>query len=202
MTKKTRVIAASLAGIVLLGGGAAIAQSKADKPDLTRAAASEHATTMFEQMDINSDGNLDQADREARQEERFAAIDTDGNGAISPEEFAAARPMRGEGGEARMGRRGGHHEEGHMGKRGMRGGHGLAERGAMRGMMGRNADANQDGSVSQAEFTNSILSRFDAADTDKDGTLTSAERQAQREAMRARFHQMRDTQALSEGAAG
>ena len=200
MSRKNRIIAASIAGIALLGGGAAIAQGKQDRPDLTRSAATQHAAAMFDRMDVNGDGQLDEADREVRQEERFAALDTDGNGAISQEEFAAARTERGERGEARMGRGGGHHGEGRHGKRGMRG-EGFHGGGAMRGMMARTADADQDGSISQAEFTGALLARFDAADADNDGTLTSAERQAQREKMRERFQQMRDTRALAEDAA-
>ena len=45
----------------------------------------------FEHLDVNGDGVLSMADVAAHQAERFAAIDADGNGAISPEEFANQR---------------------------------------------------------------------------------------------------------------
>ena len=43
----------------------------------------------------------------------------------------------------------------------------------------------KDGKVTEAEATAAALSRFDAADTNKDGTISDAERQAAREKMRA-----------------
>lgn len=45
----------------------------------------------FERLDVNGDGVLSLADAEAAMAERFATIDTDGNGSISPEEFANQR---------------------------------------------------------------------------------------------------------------
>jgi hypothetical protein len=58
-------------------------------------------------------------------------------------------------------------------------------------MMGRMADANKDGAVSQAEFTQAALQRFDQADANKDGKVTRDERQAARRAMREHWqHRM------------
>lgn len=198
MTTKSKILAASLAGIGVLGAGAAIARP-GDQADLTRAAATQGAAAMFAQIDVNGDGQLNDADREARQEQRFAMLDADGNGAISPAEFAAAREMRGERGPDGGAGKG----PGHAGaEHGMRGGKGHAGmRGAFRGAMMQNADANQDGAISQAEFTASMLARFDQADADKDGTITSAEREARRSAMRDRMQQMRDSRNLAEDAA-
>ena len=45
----------------------------------------------FEQFDQNGDGVLSVADIEAARAERFAMIDADGNGSLSPEEFANQR---------------------------------------------------------------------------------------------------------------
>jgi len=53
------------------------------------------------------------------------------------------------------------------------------------------ADTNNDGAISQAEFTAGALTMFDAADADRDGTLTQAERQAAREAMKAKWQARR-----------
>ena len=195
MTRKLKIITTSLAGVATLGAGVAFAQT-ADKPDLTRAAAAEHAATMFERFDVNSDGVIDEGDREARAEQRFERLDADSDGAISPEEFSAVHERRGEMRENR-GRRGemrGEHAEGHRGLRGKRGG--------MRHMGGRGlirtADADQDGSVTQAEFTAAMLARFDSADADKNGTISAAERDARREARRERHEQMRQTSDLAD----
>ena len=118
----------------------------------------------------------------------FDKLDGNKDGAISREEFAAARPGPGsadgdhgpgmgapDGGERRMG-----HSERHGG---MGRGHG-----GMMGAMGMHmlgmADANKDGAVTQAEFTTALLAHFDKADTNKDGTVTREEHRAARAAMR------------------
>lgn len=56
--------------------------------------------------------------------------------------------------------------------------------GRMDMMMLRMADANKDGAVSQAEFTDGMLRHFDQVDANKDGKLTPQERQAAHAAMR------------------
>lgn len=155
----------------------------------TRADAEAKATQMFARMDANKDGKLDAADRTAQRAERqakiFASLDADGNGSISKAEWdkhgadrAAKRAERGEkradAGEPGEGKR--HH--------GMRGGHG--KRGGHHGMMMGKADTNGDKAISQAEFQTAALARFDAADANKDGTVTAEERQAQRGAWRAK----------------
>lgn len=157
---------------------------------LTRAEAQANATQMFAKLDVNKDGKIDATDRAAQRAERhaqmFASLDADGNGSISKAEWdkhradrAAKRAERGDkradAGEARDG-----------GKRhGMRGGH-HGKRGGHHGMMMGKADANGDKAISQAEFQTAALARFDAADANKDGQVTAAERQAQREAWRAK----------------
>src|SRR3546814_15144388 len=52
-------------------------------------------------------------------------------------------------------------------------------------MMGK-ADTDGDKAISQAEFQTAALARFDAADANKDGQVTSEERKAQRGAWRAK----------------
>ncbi len=96
---------------------------------------------------------------------RFAALDKDGNGALSLAEFTD-RPARGDRAEAAGKRGGGHH------------------RGAMRMM--KRADANRDGALSLQEMRNAALARFDKVDTDGDGTISAAEREAARDARKAR----------------
>ena len=135
----------------------------------TRAEALERANRMFDRADINKDGMISRA------------------------EFTAMRPgMGGRGaGQGEMHGQGGEHQ-------GMRnhGGHGQGMRGhAMRGGMGggmmmmRMADADRDGAVTRAEFTTAAATRFDRTDTNRDGQLTPAERQAARAAMRERMQE-------------
>lgn len=140
---------------------------------ITRAEAQSRATAMFARMDANKDGKLDASDRalnrEAMKTRRFEQLDTDRNGQISKAEFMADRGPRD--GERR----------GHRG-RGMRGGHG----GGMMGM-GKRMGADGTGSVTQADFVAAALARFDAMDTNKDGQVTQAERQAARAQMKAKW---------------
>jgi len=159
--------------------------------DMTRAQAQTMAAEHFAKMDANGDGKLDSADRTARQAKVFDRIDADHNGAISRDEFAAMHAQRGErGGRHGMGgaempapgmaghRMGGRHRmHGGMGGRGM--------------MFGKMADTNNDGTITQGEFTAAALAHFDKADADHNGTVTSAERKAARDAMKAQWQARR-----------
>lgn len=50
----------------------------------------------FSDLDINGDGQITRADIDARQAARFAAIDADGNGALSAQELIAAARAKSE----------------------------------------------------------------------------------------------------------
>ena len=171
--KKTLTI--GLSAIALTITGAAFAQQSGGemkaKPDMTRAQAQAKADERFAKMDANNDGVVTDADREARKQamrtKMFDGLDTDKNGQISREEFMNFKHE----GKRGMGKG---EQRGHWGKR-----HG----GGMKGM----ADANNDGSISKAEFTAASLARFDNMDANNDGTVTSAERKAAREAMKAQW---------------
>ena len=171
-----------LAGaVVATAGGAALAQQAAERDsELTRSAVEQRTAQAFERMDANDDGKLDQTDREARRKAHFDRVDADSNGAISFAEFTALHTARGpaaEGGDGhRMHRRGGER----MGFGPMRG--------AGRGRM---ADADNDGTVTQAEFQSAALQRFDRLDADKDGTVTRDEARAARETMRQQRRERR-----------
>lgn len=171
----TKTFTLSLAAGALLLAGTAIAQTPAARStatpaatpapaaEMTRDAAQQRAAQMFTRLDANADGQLDTADRQARVETtataRFDRIDANSDGAISREEFAAVDALRGNGrGEGRGG-------EGRMGRGGA--------------MIGA-ADADSNGTVTQAEFNTAALARFDAADANDDGTVSRAERRAAR----------------------
>ncbi len=141
---------------------------------VTRAEAQAAATTAFTKLDANKDGKLDKSDREARRaahlDKKFEMLDADKNGSISKQEFTAKRDRdnkRGERGEAGMEARKG---EGHGKHRGHH------RRGGT--MMHKMADTNNDGTISQAEFTAAATRHFDMVDADKDGKITKEEREA------------------------
>jgi hypothetical protein len=190
-------LGAALIAVPVLAAPGAGPKADADANGvLTRAEAQAGATQMFAKLDANGDGKLDQADRAARhaamQAKRFEALDANKDGSISKAEWdqhgadrAAKRAERGqkhaEAGEP--GQRGGHRMGGRHGPRG--GHHG------MRGGMMMKADTDGDKAISQAEFQTAALARFDAADANKDGQVTAAERQAQRTERKAKRDEWR-----------
>ena len=169
------------AALAVAAGTAAIAQPaggpQAERGPQTRDAAEARAKVAFARMDVNQDGKIDAADREAKRAQAFDKLDTDGNGALSRAEFDArgdkARKGRGDRQALRGDGRGDGRGEGMRGHRG--GKHGMA----------RMADTDGDGTITQAEFNAAALARFDRADTDRDGTVTDAERKAVRDTMRS-----------------
>jgi Ca2+-binding EF-hand superfamily protein len=172
--KQKLMIALSLAALGT--AGVALAEHHAGPgPDpmgdktMTRAEMQQHSAQMFERMDVNKDGRIDAADREARKGAMFDRKDADKDGKLSREELAA-------------GHKDGHRAEGgaghdRMGKRG--------EHGGMGKMMLRRADANNDQVVTREEFTAAAASHFDKIDANKDGSVSPEERKAAHEKMRA-----------------
>ena len=184
MRKLTPALLGAIGAASLAAAGVAIAQpgdgprfgAEGPKHPSTRTEAAAKAGEAFARMDANGDGFLDSEDRKARGQERFARLDADGDGSLSAEEFAS-RPERP---RAEMGDRPGKGERmGRKGKRGMRAMHGG------RGMMGKMADTDEDGRISQAEFSAAALARFDKVDVDSDGTISADEREQFREARKA-----------------
>jgi len=184
---------------------------------ITRAEAQTRATEMFARLDVNKDGKLDKADRELghqqMREKMFAKLDANGDGSISKAEFMADKgpegrgpgmdgppppppgdgaapppPPGGEGPGMRDGMHGGKFGRGGDGRPGGRH-HFGGPRGGM--MMEKQADTNNDGAVSQAEFVAAALKRFDAEDANHDGKVTKEERQAARAAKKAEWQAKR-----------
>lgn len=188
--RRIQKISLAISVATLAIGGIAYAQMSGDRPELdangdgviTRAEAQTASTAMFAKMDANKDGKLDQSDREAHRSEmlgnRFAMLDTDKNGSISRQEFMTGHEgMRGPGGPGMDGHEG-HRMDGHHGRHGGR--HG----GMMKMKM---ADANNDGTISQAEFTAAANKRFETADANKDGKISKEERDAAHQKMKAEW---------------
>jgi hypothetical protein len=144
------------------------ADANGDKA-VTKAEALAAADARFARMDANGDGALNEADKAARVAQRFAAMDSDKSGSLSQAEFVAAHEARAEKRGERLMRR---QADGQQGKqRGRRAG-------GMK-MLAR-ADTNGDKAVSAAEFRAIAEARFDRVDTNRDGTISAEERQAQR----------------------
>ncbi|WP_120077381.1 EF-hand domain-containing protein [Aurantiacibacter odishensis] len=184
--KKTLILALAATGLTV--GGAAIAQDRPERgADMTRADAEARAAAQFARMDANDDGVIDEADREARARARFDRMDANGDGMLTFEESQAARDTMQERRAERRAERGTE-----AGEREGRRGHRMGRRGGgMRGMMMARADTDNDGTISEAEFTSAALTRFDSADADNDGTVTAEERREQRSERRAERRQNR-----------
>ena len=119
----------------------------------------------------------------------FDRVDTDKNGSISFAEFEARRDDRREAREERRGPGGDGPRFADRGP-GMRGGPGMPGMPGMGGGRGmaRMADADNEGTVTQAEFTTAALARFDQADANSDGTISLEERREARQHMRGMMH--------------
>lgn len=204
MTTTLKKLTLGLSVAALAIGGIAYAESPAGMPGMdadgngviTRAEAQKAATEMFAKLDVNKDGKLDQADRDARREEMrtrmFDKLDANHDGSISKTEFMADKGPDGDGpdghrmhgdegpGGPGMDGPGGPGGPGH-GRHGMHGHHG----GMM--MMARMADTNHDGAVSQAEFIAAAMKHFDMMDANHDGQVTKEERQAAHDKMKAEW---------------
>lgn len=191
------------AGLLSLSAGA-MAQPPAPPPGApdagprmkapeTRAELKTQLEARFDRMDANHDGKIDEKDSEARRaariSERFSEIDTDKNGSISKAEFAAADEHRGPPRFGRMGGPGRAMLFSHRGGEGMMmmrgrlpfapppGGH---ERGAP-GRPGTNGFDRKPGeALTKSDFVTRGLARFDKVDTDHDGKISAAERDAAR----------------------
>lgn len=164
------------AGLFSLGTGA-MAQPGASLPPGGPGKISANMTAMtrtdlktalerrFDAADSNRDGTLTpdertahaQIRRKAGRERLFARLDTDRNGSISKDEFNSARQGR------------------HRPDR--------ADWTAMRRPFAVAADK----PITRSDFLSSGLTRFDRLDTDHDGTISSAERDAGRKALRDRL---------------
>lgn len=164
------------------GGMMAMADTNKDGA-ISKAELTAGLEARFAKMDVDKDGKLTQADRDAmrvqRLDARFARLDTDKNGQISKAEFAAAHEA---GADKRAERRAEAGKPG--GPEGRKWGgrhHGGPGKG---GMMGGRGDANKDGTVTRAEFMAGPITMFDKADANKDGKVTADEMKAARQAMR------------------
>ena len=152
---------------------------------MTQAEVAQKVQRRFVRLDANRDGFITQAEVQAGAAQRpmrqrqgagmrgqhrnpgamFDRLDTDRNGQISRAEFDAMHAQRGQ----------------RMKMMGAMRGHGRGFGGHMFAM----ADLNKDGRVSLQEATAASLQHFNAADANRDGSVTPDERRQMRMQMRA-----------------
>lgn len=162
MTKKAMLIGSAVA--VVLAVPAIAQMAKPEGPPQTRAAAEAKVRSHFAKIDADKDGFVTAQDISAMRaqvkEKRFERLDADDDGSISRTEFANA-----DAGVRRGGPRG-------------------AKMSRMGGRLMMMADTDKDGRIALNEAVAGAMTMFDRADADEDGTLTSDERRAARQAMR------------------
>ncbi|QKG70729.1 EF-hand domain-containing protein [Erythrobacter mangrovi] len=184
---------------------------------VTLAEMQAHGADMFAKMDTNGDGVLNDADRSAHGAGMFAKADANGDGELTPDELKAAHEARMERREARHADRaenrearmaehfamadtdksGGLSEDELRAMHAARGEHrdGKRHRGTGHGghggssMMLHMADTDGDKAVTRAEFDGAIATHFAKMDTDGNGSVSQAERQAAHKAMRERMRE-------------
>lgn len=201
---RTRLLAGLAAASLMLIAGAASAQTAPTpngRPDADRRVSKaefvEARLAPLIAMDADKDGTVTVAERTAARQARAAAavarrfdrLDTDKDGAVSRAEFeAAARPAaRGARGARPEGRR-------HVGRR-MGPAH--ARMGAPRPHEGVAAAP-----IVIAEVRAKVEAAFDRLDTNKDGFLVQAERQAGREAARTALRERMQARRAEAGPRG
>lgn len=187
--KKSTLAAGAAAVLAVLTAGVAIAQqapNRAARGDtdgdgrISRAEFVDGRIARLSAIDANRDGSISAEERQSgidtrrnqRASARFEALDKDGNGAVSREEFTAREPR---GDRAEHAGRGGRHGMGRGGHRGGGRGHGGGE-------WGQGAEAR--GPMAIADVQTRLTTRFDRVDTNQDGFITAEERTAARQAMR------------------
>jgi Ca2+-binding EF-hand superfamily protein len=198
----TRLVSFAAIGAALALPSVVAAQN-APKPTVDQP----RAERLFQRMDENRDGVLDQSDMDARRARTFERLDANADGKLDEAERAAQAQKREERREARMKRQierlerlfdradtdkngSVSREEFDVEKARFTGEGGkMHERQAKRaeraGERITKLDADKDGAVSKEEFLKEKPAMFERADADKDGKITKAEFDAAGDKMRA-----------------
>ncbi|WP_162937385.1 EF-hand domain-containing protein [Indioceanicola profundi] len=137
------------AGLLLstLAAGSALAQPAGGDQEHHGEHGRHHGAAMMEKLDTNKDGSIDAAEFEAAAATRFSEIDANGDGSVTKEE-ATAHAVKA-----------------------------ATERATERaGKMFERLDADKDGTVTQAEFTQARGRMFEHMDRNDDGTLSRDDR--------------------------
>ncbi len=169
--------------LVLAGAGFAAEEHPETPQPETRAEAQARAGALFDKLDLNHDGKLDEGDRALRVNQMFDRLDTNHDGSISRDEFAAAHMRQRGDDDVAHGHPGGDHM-GHWG-------YGHRELGGLVMLVLHRADPEHVGTITRDAFVKAALSLFDQADTNHDGVLTPEEHRAAADAMRQQMQARR-----------
>src|SRR5690606_34266680 len=90
---KKAILISSAAALLVAGGAAYAAPGNGDK-QITRDEMISSLETRWENMDVNKDGQLYNADGDARRAERIVAMDTNGDDEVSQGEMDAHNANR------------------------------------------------------------------------------------------------------------
>jgi Ca2+-binding EF-hand superfamily protein len=140
-----------------------------------RVALADAESDMFKKMDTDGDGKISADEFAAAHKEKFQKMDTNGDGKLSPEEMKAGF----EKGAKMMGKSAGPYKE-----------EAVAEKIKM-------MDTNNDGYISEDEFMAGQKTMFDKMDTDHDGYLTKSELKAGHEKMKSKIQEKTQEKAKS-----
>lgn len=172
------LISATLAASILIGGAAASAEPAGGHGHGPRGGG-----RMLEMLDGNKDGTITRAEATAALTQHFAAMDSDKNGTITQAEREAARTRMMQERFAKMDTDG----NGQLSQQELMAARD-AKREGMRGKMGRM----MKGDMTRDQFLARPMAMFDRVDTNKDGQITAAERDAARDAMHKRWEARKD----------
>ncbi len=213
--RKTFSGVAALALIMAVSGGAAAQGQTAAAPDarphharmaepVSKADFVQRRVERLRAADANNDGQVTaeemrayaQTRRAERQAARFDRLDTNKDGVLSREEFAAGH-ARGERGEGMGGaRRWGGHGGGHGGgAKGMARGEDRGSAGGERGSRATRAGGESRFPIVIADVERRAEEAFARMDANGDGVLTQDERRAAMQANRAEMRQKREQRA-------
>ena len=131
----------------------------------------------FAKLDSDGNGSVTRAEIDAKAADRFARLDGDRDGFVSKAEMTAHHEAM----KAKRAERAGKHRGDHA----MRAEH-HAERAGKRGDHFARRDVDNDGRLSLAEFQAGGAKRLERLDTDKNGTVSREEMAKAREAWKAR----------------
>jgi Ca2+-binding EF-hand superfamily protein len=154
----------------------------AAKP-MTREQATTAAVAMWNVMDSNHDGTIDQSDRDAQDDGSFKRMDEDGNGELSGEELGTSPEFKSAHAEGRAAwfKRLDTDKSGGLTRTEVAGGaddpaqRERAQRGRRLFEMG---DANKDGRVTKAEYDTAVAQFVKKMDGDSNNTISPAEYEA------------------------
>lgn len=181
MKKLISAATATIATSLLLGGVAVQAQPYGGGHHGPRGGK------MIEMLDVNKDGTITRAEATDALAKHFDMMDTDRNGTVTQAERQAARGRMMQDRFAKMDA----DKNGQLSQQEFMAAH-QARHDAMKGRMGGKMGRMMSGDFTRDQFLSRPMAMFDRFDTNKDGQITAAEREAAKQTMRERWEARKD----------